>query len=127
MHHAAVRDVVERQFGTWDEGAQDGFFVHDWDDGAFEIIEYDGQPCGYVCVEDRAEDVHLREIVVSPRFQGLGIGTLVIASAIDTARGRHVPMVLGTLHENRAARLYLRLGFIETGRTDTHTQFRLEP
>lgn len=26
-HHAAYRDVVERQFGPWDEASQDDFFA----------------------------------------------------------------------------------------------------
>lgn len=30
-HHAAYRDVVERQFGPWDEASQDDFFAADWD------------------------------------------------------------------------------------------------
>ena len=127
VHHAAVRDVVERQFGGWDEAQQDQFFDNDWSGRRFEVIECDGVACGYVCIEDRAGDVHVREIDIDPSFQGRGIGSAVLRSAIEHARTRGVPVVLGTLHENRAAQLYRRLGFAETGRTDTHTLFRLDP
>ena len=99
----------------------------DWSGGSFEVIEYDGVACGYVSVEDLPGDVHVREIDVDPSFQGPGIGTAVLRSAIEHARTRGVPVVLGTLHENRAAVLYRRLGFVETGRSDTHTRFRLVP
>lgn len=126
VHHAAVRDVVERQFGSWDEAQQDRFFDNDWSGGSFEVIEYDGVACGYVCIEDRSDDVHVREIDIDPSFQGLGIGTAVIRSAIELARTRGVPVLLGTLHANRAAELYRRLGFIEARKTDTHTLFRLD-
>lgn len=36
-------------------------------------------------------------------------------------------MVLGTLHQNRAAALFRRLGFVATDETETHTLFRLDP
>lgn len=127
VHHAATRETVERQFGTWDEVEQDDFFANDWSGGAFDVIEFDGTPCGYVCVEDRADDVHVRELDIDPVFQNRGIGTAVLGAAIELARRRGVPVVLGTLHENRAARLYRRLGFVETGTTETHTLFRLDP
>lgn len=69
----------------------------------------------------------VREIDIDSRYQRRGIGTVVIRTAIDAARARRVPVVLETLHENEAAPLYQRLGFVETGMTDTHRQFRLDP
>lgn len=127
VHHAAVRAVVERQFGAWNELEQDRFFDRDWSGGDFEVIELDGERCGYVCIESRSDVVFVRELDVAPEFQRRGIGTFIMAGAIDTARDRGVPVVLETLHENEAANLYRRLGFVETGRTDTHIQFRLDP
>ena len=127
VHHAATRAVVERQFGGWEETQQDRFFEDDWAGGEFDVIEWDGVPCGYVCIEERPDDVHVRELDIDPAFQGRGIGTTVIRDAVERGRARGVPVVLGTHRENRAAELYLRLGFVETGTTDTHTLFRLDP
>jgi GNAT superfamily N-acetyltransferase len=127
VHHAAIRETVERQFGVWDEAQQDRFFANDWNGGAFEIIEFEGVPCGYVCIEIRPDDVHVRELDIDPAFQRRGIGTAVLRSAIEVARQRSLPVVLGTLHKNPAAQLYRRLGFVETGSTETHTLFRLDP
>ena len=59
--------------------------------------------------------------------RALGIGTAVLGGAIDLARQQGVPVVLGALHKNRAAQLYRRLGFVDTGPTETHTLFRLDP
>jgi GNAT superfamily N-acetyltransferase len=73
-HHLASREVSEAQFGPWDETAQDRFFASDWRDAAHEIVLADGVPCGYVCIEDRAQDLHVREIVIHPAFQRRGIG-----------------------------------------------------
>ena len=124
VHHAALREVVERQFGVWDEPLQDRFFACEWVAAPFEVVAWDGRPCGYVCVEDRPGDVHLRELVIAPDHQNRGIGTAIVEDAIERARRRRVPVVLQALHQNRAIALYRRLGFVPTGRTTTHTRFR---
>jgi ribosomal protein S18 acetylase RimI-like enzyme len=127
VHHAAFREVVERQFGTWDEAQQDALFHSEWIETRFEVIECEGSRCGYVCIEDRDADVHVRIIVIAPEFQNRGIGTAIILEAIEHARSRGVPVVLGTHHQNRAADLYRRLGFVQAGATETHRLFRLDP
>ena len=127
VHHLAYRDVVVAQFGAWNEEVQDGFFADNWATAAFEMLIWDGEACGYACVEQRADDVHVRELVVTPDCQSRGIGTTVLRQAIETARNRSVPVVLGTFRANRAADLYRRLGFSEFGQTETHLLFRLEP
>lgn len=120
VHHQAYREVAERQFGPWDERAQDSFFVADWASGHFEIMACDDVPCGYVCIEEREDCVFVRELVLLPGFQGRGIGSEVLRGVTESARRRGVPVRLGTCHMNRAADLYRRLGFRETGRTDSH-------
>jgi ribosomal protein S18 acetylase RimI-like enzyme len=120
VHHAAYRDVVERQFGPWDEAEQDTFFEHDWMLQATEMILADGSACGYWMVEDREADIHIRELVIHPRCQSQGIGRYLLESMQRRAQGRRVPVRLGTYLENRAVVLYERVGFREIGRTDTH-------
>lgn len=122
VHHQAYRDVVVRQFGVWDEKAQDEFFKGDWDSAAFEIILCDEVPCGYMCIEDREGDIHVRELVVLPQFQGQGVGSHILREVFERARTRRVPVRLETQQANRAVNLYRRLGFRELGRSDTHIQ-----
>lgn len=126
-HHAAYREVTERQFGAWDEARQDRFAEEGWRAASFEILLCDGEPCGYVCVEERSDDVHVREIVVHPGFQNRGIGTIVLRQTLESASARGVPVRLGTFLTNQAAVLYRRLGFRETGRTATHILFEWQP
>jgi GNAT superfamily N-acetyltransferase len=122
-HHLAYRDAVERQFGPWDEARQDRFFAAAWRAHRHEILLCDGRPCGYACIEERADDVHVRELVVHPDFQNRGVGTAVPRATIARARARGVPVRLGTFAVNRAADLYRRMGFHETVRTATHILF----
>ena len=126
-HHGAYREAVERQFGQWDEARQDLLFARDWADAQFDVIELDGVPCGYACIEERDADFHVREIVVHPHFQGRAIGTAVLRETQERARARNVPVHLGTFLTNRAAELYRRLGFQETGRTESHILMEWRP
>jgi ribosomal protein S18 acetylase RimI-like enzyme len=122
-HHQAYRDLTERRFGQWIEQDQDAFFTAAWTAGAYSVFLCDGTVCGYVCIETDNTEVHVREIVIVPSFQGRGIGSLLLQQAIDLARQRQVPVRLRTAHVNRAAILYRRLGFREMGRTQSHIQF----
>jgi ribosomal protein S18 acetylase RimI-like enzyme len=83
----------------------------------------DGAPCGYLALEDHPAFIAVREIVIAPAFQGRGIGSFLLRQVLDQARERHVAVRVGTLLVNRAAALYRRLGFRETGRTPTHILF----
>lgn len=123
-HHQAYRDLVERQFGPWDESFQDEMFRREWEAHPVEILEWFGERAGWTIVEDREEDVHVRELIVHPEFQGHGVGTALLREAMDLAASRSVPVHVGTFVLNRSLSLYLRLGFSEIDRTETHVILR---
>jgi len=120
-HHQAYHDVVVRQFGKWDEALQDNFFAGDWAGAKVEILLWDGVPCGYASIEHHTDCIHVRELVLLPEYQQRGIGTSLLNVTIAQARERCVPVKLGVLRQNRAIGLYRRLGFVDCGRTETHT------
>jgi GNAT superfamily N-acetyltransferase len=126
-HHAGYRDVVERQFRAWDEQLQDGFFAHDWNHQAAEMILANGEVCGYWTVEERPEDIHLRELVIHPTWQSRGIGRFLLTQLQQRAAAREVPIRLGTFPQNHAARLYEHVGFRIFDRTDTHLLMEWRP
>ena len=119
VHHQAYREVSERQFGPWDEEEQDEYFNADWSSATYEIVLCDAVPCGYVCIEDREDNIHVHELVLLPEFQGQGIGSSLLRQLMERASRRRVPVRLGTFRANRALNLYRRLGFQEMGRTET--------
>ena len=122
VHHAAYRDVVIRQFGPWDEAVQDRFFEGDWNGAQFDIILVDGKPCGYTAVEERPDDIHIRELVIHPDHQGKGVGSAFLHRIMQEAASRGVPIRLGTFLQNEGSiALYERLGFRRVGKTDIHT------
>jgi len=120
VHHRAYRDVIERQYGRWDESTQDKLFADAWSAADHEIVLYGDVRCGYTSIENRDNEIHLSELVVDPDFQGRGIGTHILQEVIKHAILKGVPVRLRTHVTNRAANLYRRMGFQETARTETH-------
>lgn len=127
IHHAAVRGVVERQFGRWDQTQQDSFFAADWEPAVFEMILVDDAIVGYCAIESRADDIHLRELVIDPTYQGRGIGTALLAELKKRAAQMSKPVRLATLRLNHASDLYARLGFQVVGTTPTHVLMEWRP
>ncbi len=77
--------------------------------------------------EDKIEGIievrsysHICLLFVAPEFQKRGIGTQLLEKQLDEARHLNVPVRLQVLRENLARQLYERLGFIVTGKTETH-------
>ncbi|MDQ6831606.1 MAG: GNAT family N-acetyltransferase [Gemmatimonadota bacterium] len=128
LHHSAYRHVVEQQFGAWNESQQDSFFADSFSVHPHEIILADGEPVGYCAIEEREDDIHLRELVVEPGAQGRGVGTHILRDLQHLAQRTEKPIRLGVLIENRAQLLYARLGFEAIGRTATHVlmEWRVE-
>ena len=122
VHRDAYHDVVVRQFGDWDDEAQGSYFASSWDHPGFEIVSYDGKPCGYSRIEKGDGAIHAHELVLLPEVQGKGIGTACLVEAQKRATKQDVPIQLEVLKFNRAAELYERMGFIKIGETDTHNQ-----
>jgi ribosomal protein S18 acetylase RimI-like enzyme len=108
VHHLAYRDVVERQFGGWDENEQDAYFETAWSKHDHDIVEWNGEACGYFAVEMRATRVDIHELVLDPTYQNRGIGSDLLAEVVSIARGLGVPVHLRVLHKNQAVHLYER-------------------
>lgn len=127
VHHEAYRDVVEKQFGGWDEKAQDAFFASALKHSPHEVLYYDEQPCGYFSMEEHADFIELHELVLLPEFQGKGIGSKILNDAVELAKTKNLPARLQVLKENKAADLYRRLGFQTVGETETHLEMEYKP
>lgn len=118
-----MRRHVELVWG-WDDAAQEAFFERRWNPEAWQVIEVDGRPAGLLIVEDSPAALYVAEIQILPELQGGGIGTAVLRSVM--AGGR--PVSLRVLHVNdRARKLYERLGFRPTHEIETHVYLRWDP
>jgi ribosomal protein S18 acetylase RimI-like enzyme len=127
LHHRAYRDVVVRQFGSWDEAAQDGWFEKGLAEADFGVVEEQGQAIGTVGLKDFPDRVELVELQLLPEWQGRGLGTALLRAELERAQRLDKPVRLRVLLENRARSLYERHGFAIVGQTDTHYLMEWKP
>ena len=118
--HEAYRSVVTQQFGEWKVDFQEQLFAEKWQRAAFEIVLLDETPVGAIWVTDEEDHRMLHEVFLLCVYQGRGMGTQLMQQEVDIASRDQKPLRLRGLHQNRARELYLRLGFVDYDKTDTH-------
>jgi ribosomal protein S18 acetylase RimI-like enzyme len=127
LHHAAYRDAIVRQFGAWDERAQDAWFEQGLELAVFSIVEEAELRIGAIALVSAPDCLHLVELQILPEWQDRGLGSALIDRQLSEARARGVPIRLRVLRENRARALYQRKGFVVTGENDTHYLMEWRP
>ncbi len=120
LHHTAYRDVVTRQFGSWNDADQDAWFDKGLDDAEYRIVESDGTPVGAIGMREHAGHIALVELQLLPEYQNQGIGTELLTLELKRAADHGLPVRLQVLRQNRARQFYARQNFTIEGETDTH-------
>lgn len=112
VKHSAYKDMVLAQFGAWDMAVQDGFFYKSWNQGNYNIILVDGEPCGFCRIDEHDTVLQLVEFAVEVEKQNRGIGSMVLSRFLDMASAKGKLAQLNVMKTNTRARaLYERLGF----------------
>ena len=119
LHVATMRDYVTRTWG-WDDAQQRSMFDQRFDPTKVEVIELDGRPIGMQVVNMAADSIELGNIEILPEHQGRGYGSELIGKVLQKARATRRQVRLQVLKVNPASALYMRLGFVLTGETQTH-------
>lgn len=124
----AYREVVERQFGSWDEPFQQDLFAQQWNPAISHRILIDGRSVGLLALRETADEIRVDEIQFSLEWRGKGLGTLILTDLICQAHKCGKSLRLQVLKENaRARQLYCRLGLALAGETDTHYLMSITP
>lgn len=79
------------------------------------IILHNGQPIGRLLVLKLETELCLADIALLPDHRGAGLGARLISDLLAEAALAGKPVSLHVAHNNRARRLYERLGFTATG------------
>ena len=82
------------------------------------IIELDGEPIGRTMLERQEGALQLVGISLLPPYRNQGIGTKVLTEHIEEARAAGHPVRLTVRTNNRAFRLYKRLGLKVVGENE---------
>ena len=129
LHRRVYRTHIEAIWG-WDEGWQHDHFLENFktESGERLVVEQHGEPVGNLELEYRPGSVFVSNIQVVPEAQGQGLGTWLMKRLMTQARQSGDDVSLQAFVVNhRAVEFYERLGFLVTGRTDTHVKLRWLP
>ena len=122
----SIYPYVERLFG-WDEEYQRNDFESDFNMHDFKIIEADERSVGFVQTTENEYRINLTELHLLPAYQGRGIGSDIIRGINARAVRNNKYVTTGCFIANeRARRLYERLGFSLKEKTNTHYVFQYQ-
>jgi ribosomal protein S18 acetylase RimI-like enzyme len=78
---------------------------------AFEIVLLDGRPVGRLYTDRGKEEIRVIDIALVPGYRGAGIGTELLRGLLSEAAALNKAVSVRVERQNRAVRLYTRLGF----------------
>lgn len=91
-------------------------------DAEFQIVLLNGAKAGRLIVQRTREEMRVVDIALLPQHCNAGIGTALLRRLFGEAAATHKPLRLQVRQDNRAGRLYERLGFSRTGESELHVE-----
>ncbi|MGO4740220.1 GNAT family N-acetyltransferase [Bosea sp. 2KB_26] len=116
---AAMGPHIRRRW-PWDEAFQRDLHQRHFEEKAFFLIRRAGQSIGTLSLMAMPDHVRFGEFYLLPDFHGQGSGTAILRHCLALADELALPVRLEHLHWNPVRSLYLRHGFAETRRSETH-------
>jgi ribosomal protein S18 acetylase RimI-like enzyme len=101
--------------------AQRGQYQRDFPAASFDVLLLNGEPVGNLTVDRSEAGLRLVDINLLPRFQRLGMGSLIIKRLISEGRS----ISLSVASDNRARSLYRSLGFEDHHESAVHVRMML--
>jgi GNAT superfamily N-acetyltransferase len=128
LRRDVYRGLFDATWGDWDEERHRRHFAECIARGHIFIIELDRTRVGMIQIFEEANTLEVGEIQIQPAAQNRGVGTAVLKDVIACAHEdrKSVRLRVGLKNE-RAYRLYERLGFHRFNRTETHNHMACEP
>ena len=128
LRRNVYQELFRATWGGWDEARHVRQFAECIKKGHISIIEVEDVDAGMVQLFEEPEAVEVAEIQVHPTHQNRGLGSRVLTDIIVDAHRRRkcVRLSLGLKNE-KALRLYERLGFRRVGQSETHTHMECRP
>jgi GNAT superfamily N-acetyltransferase len=125
--HEGIRPWVEAVSGRWDAAEHESKFRERFDVAAISIVHVEGEDVGYIKLEREPDHDFLAGIYLAASQRNRGLGRAILVDLLRQSAAARRPLRLRVLHPNPARRLYQRVGFIVTHRTETHVHMESPP
>lgn len=86
-------------------------YRENYDGATFDIIQLDGRSAGRLYVFRGPTEIRIIDISILPEYRGKGIGQELLSRILTEARQHRLVVSIHVERNNRALRLYERLGF----------------
>lgn len=110
--------------GHWNEDRVRTRFAQDFKPRRARVIQNAGHAIGWIQVSETAQSYHLDQLHIVDGQRNQGIGTRLIQALLNRARRDGKSVSLNVIQGNRAAYLYLRLGFQFVGEEEDKLRMR---
>ncbi len=121
LRRSVYQELFFLTWGGWDEARHQRHFAEFLELGCTSIISIDGSAVGIVQLFEHDDGLDRGEIQIMPTHQNLGIGTQVLKDIIlRSARTQKDLRLSVGLKNQKARRLYERLGFVVEVVSETH-------
>ena len=117
--HEAMGPHIEAKWG-WDEAYQLSVHKKHYEEKPFYKIVRSGEAVGTLSIQCSREYMRFGEFYLFKKYQGKGLGTLILRHCLEFAEFLKLPVRLEYLHWNPVGSLYKRHGFTEIGQSDIH-------
>jgi ribosomal protein S18 acetylase RimI-like enzyme len=115
-----LREYISKTW-DWDENWQKKYFSSNFNPDLLKIIIEGGNEIGCISIIEEDNQIFLSLIEISPEYQNQGIGSTLIKDLLIKAEKLSKSVYLQVLKTNeKAKKLYLRLGFSIIEESETH-------
>ena len=101
---------------------QEQHYRRQFPNAEYQIILHQGEAAGRFYISREAGHFQLLDITLLPQLRSLGLGSAILRNLLAEARKKGVTVGLHVLQNNRAEKLYERLGFRRTGENGFYHQ-----
>lgn len=123
---AAMRESLER-VGRFDPERARARLRNSFSPAHTRMIVLEEEVVGFYAARSSPEGLQLDHLYVHPRFQGRGIGGMVLRKVIDDADQRGVPVLVGALKESVSNRFYQHHGFSKMSESEWDNHYIRPP
>lgn len=120
-HELALTNFSSEQkaaFADQQFSAQYRHYTHHYCTDAFNIVEVEGKRAGRFFVDYWDNQIRVVDIALTEEHRNAGLGTYLFNQLFDEARVAGLPVTIDVEQNNRARRLYERLGFVLKSQPD---------